>query len=132
MVLTSQSCSGGSRENVYKALGTHLGTHSASIKTIGGCPRPLLLPLGHRPDLCHRLEHTCNSPNKNEAGQEAQRGLWTGPASPHTTDYGTVFKLRTHYRPHMHQASLSHGYSEPVETGNSGSSPSGHPIQTER
>lgn len=85
MVLTSQSCSGGSRENVYKALGTHLGTHSASIKTIGGCPRPLLLPLGHRPDLCHRLEHTCNSPNKNEAGQEAQRGLWTGPASPHTT-----------------------------------------------
>lgn len=22
---------------------------------------------------------------KNEAGQEAQRGLWTGPASPHTT-----------------------------------------------
>lgn len=69
---------------------------------------------------------------KNEAGQEAQRGLWTGPASPRTTDYGTVFKLRTHYRPHVHQASLSHGYSEPVETGNSGSSPSGHPIQTER
>lgn len=56
-----------------------------------------------------------------------------GQARPHPTrQYGTVFKLRTHYRPHVHQASLSHGYSEPVETGNSGSSPSGHPIQTER
>lgn len=60
--------------------------HTQPLQILSGDALTPPATLWHRRGLCHRREHAWNSPNKKEAGQEARRGLWTGPASPHTTE----------------------------------------------